>query len=116
MLAARLRDLPSTVILGREVPVACGFGARLLGLAHLDGDEAGPGLLIPHCSGIHTFGMRFALDLVFLDRDGRPCAIRREVPPCRCAWDRRARSVLELNSALCGQLPTPGGEFPELRP
>jgi uncharacterized protein len=94
--ARRFRNLPSTVVLGHEVPVASGLRVRLLGLAHLDGGEAGPGLLIPRCSSVHTFGMRFPLDLVFLDREGRPCSIKREVPPRRFASDRRARAVLEL--------------------
>lgn len=96
MVARRLRDLPSIVVLGCEVPVARGLRVRLLGLSFLDDEEAGPGLLIPRCSGVHTFGMRFPLDLVFLDRDGRPCSIRRAVPPRRFAWDRRAAAVLEL--------------------
>jgi trehalose synthase len=96
MAARRLRHLPMTTALGHEVPLASSFRSRLLGLAQLDCDEAGPGLLIPSCSSVHTFGMRFPLDLVFLDRDGRPCSTRREVPPRRFAWDRRARAVLEL--------------------
>ena len=96
MLAPRLAQLASTRVLGREVAVAGGFGARLLGLALLDRDRAGGGLLIPRCSGVHTFGMRFALDLVFLDAAGRPCSVRRGVPPRRLAWDRRAQAVLEL--------------------
>jgi uncharacterized protein len=96
MVARRLCDLPTAVVLGREVPVASSLRSRLLGLAHLDVEVAGPGLLIPRCSSVHTVGMRFPLDLVFLDRDGRPCSIRREITPRRFAWDRRARSVLEL--------------------
>ncbi|MET0305499.1 MAG: DUF192 domain-containing protein [Solirubrobacterales bacterium] len=99
MAARRLLYLPTTVVLGREVPVASSFGARLLGLARLDRDEAGPGLLIPRCSSVHTFAMRFPLDLVFLDHAGRPCSIRREVPPRRIAWDRRAGAVLELRAS-----------------
>jgi uncharacterized membrane protein (UPF0127 family) len=75
---------------------------RLLGLAGLCLGESGAGLLIPRCSGVHTFGMRFALDLVFLDRDGRPCSMRREVPPRRFAFDRRASAVLELPCAEPG--------------
>ncbi|HKB50691.1 MAG TPA: DUF192 domain-containing protein [Solirubrobacterales bacterium] len=96
MAARRLRDLPSTEVLGRQVCVASGRRARLLGLSGLDRDEARSGLLIPRCRSVHTFGMRFALDLVFLDRDGRPCSVRRQVPPLRLAFDRRASSVLEL--------------------
>jgi trehalose synthase len=92
----RLRDLPSTTVLGREVPVAATRRARLLGLSHIDRADAGRGLLIPRCASVHTFGMRFPLDLVFLDRDGRPRSFRRAVPPRRLAWDRRASAVLEL--------------------
>jgi uncharacterized protein len=101
--ARRFRDLPTASVLGRDFPVASTRCARLLGLSRLHVDEAGPGLLIPRCRSIHTFGMRFALDLVFLDRDFRPCSAMRGVPPLRLAWDRRASAVLELpaNSEFC---------------
>lgn len=99
-LARRLRRLPTVEVLGREIPCASTARARVLGLAQLDRTLAGTGLLIPRCSSVHTFGMRFALDLVFLDRDGRPCSVRRAVPPRRLAWDRRASAVLELPAQL----------------
>ena len=95
----RFRHLPSATVLGREVPVATTRRARLLGLAGLDLDQAGPGLLIPRCDSVHTFGMRFALDLVFLDPHGRPCSARLGVPPRRVASDRRASAILELPRA-----------------
>lgn len=98
MAHERLRRLPRTTVLGRDVAVARGPRARLLGLARLDRDDARPGLLIPRCAAVHTFGMRFPLDLVFLDRDGRPLSARRAVPPRRFAADRRAAAVLELPS------------------
>lgn len=109
--APRLRRLPLTVALGREVPLARG-PARLLGLAGLDREAAGAGLLIPRCRAVHTFGMRFALDLVFLDRDGRPCSVRRALPPRRFAADRRAAAVLELpaRSRVLRPAPTAEGE------
>jgi uncharacterized protein len=94
--AVRFRSLPTRVIAGREVPVATGRWARLLGLAYLDRAEAGPGLLIPRCASVHTFGMRFALDLVFLDRRGVPLAVRRGVPPRRVVFQRGAAAVLEV--------------------
>lgn len=72
--------------------------ARLLGLAHLDLDDAGPGLLIPRCSSVHTFGMRFPLDLFFLDRDGAVLDRRWSLSPSRIARCRGAASVLELPS------------------
>lgn len=72
--------------------------ARLLGLALLDRSEAGEGLLIPRCRGVHTFGMRFALGLVFLDAGGMVIELRRSVPPRRLARCSGARAVLELPS------------------
>lgn len=96
MVSQRLCSLPLMRVLGCQVPVAVGMRARLLGLARLDRSEVGAGLLIPHCSSVHTFGMRFPLDLVFIDRDGCLCSIHRAVPPCRFASDRRAAAVLEL--------------------
>lgn len=117
-LAPRLRRLPLAVAFGHEFPLARGR-ARLLGLAGLDREAAGAGLLIPRCAAVHTFGMRFALDLVFLDRDGRPCSVRLALPPRRLAADRRAAAVLELPSqsrVLRPAAMAEGGEFSSLPP
>jgi uncharacterized membrane protein (UPF0127 family) len=86
-------------VLGREVRVATGFRPRLFGLAHLDLDDAVPGLLIPRCSSVHTFGMRFALDLYFLDEEGAAIEVRRGVPARRVALCRRATAVAEFPSS-----------------
>jgi uncharacterized protein len=94
--ARRFHGLPTTRVWGRRVPIAATRASRLLGLALLDRDAAGPGLFIPRCRCVHTFGMRFGLDLVFLDEAARPVSVRRRVPPRRFAAERRARSVLEL--------------------
>jgi uncharacterized membrane protein (UPF0127 family) len=110
--ARRLERLPTIAIGGLEVPVAVGFRARLLGLAGLERDEVDPGLLIPRCSSVHTFGMRFDLDLdlVFLDSRRRPLAIRRGLPPRRFAAHRAAAAVLELPaSAESGNFIAQGG-------
>src|SRR4051812_28116230 len=96
LLAQRLRRLPVATVLGHQVRVAQGPRGRLLGLAHLDREQVRAGLLIPRCSSVHTFGMRFPLDLYFLDRDGEVVAARRAVPPRRLAFCAGARAVLEL--------------------
>jgi uncharacterized membrane protein (UPF0127 family) len=84
------------VVLGREVPVAAGIRSRTLGLALLDRAVAGPGLLIPRCAAVHTFGMRFPLDLFFLDADGEVLAERHAVWPRRFVACRGAAAVLEI--------------------
>jgi uncharacterized protein len=97
-LARRLSRLPRATVLGRDVPIASGFRSRLLGLAFLDPDEAGAGLLIPRCSSVHTFGMRFPLDIFFLDREGTAIELRRGVVPRRVVNRRGAAAVLEIPS------------------
>ena len=106
-LAPRLAALPVATALGWEVPVATGFRARLLGLALLRPEEAGAGVLIPRCASVHTFGMRFDLDLVFLDGDGRALAVSLRVPPRRLAWRRGAAAVLEIPSPRGGEFAAP---------
>jgi len=101
--SGRFDGLPRCRVLGRLVPVARGPRARLLGLSLLPRERAGPGLLIPRCRSVHTFGMRFALDLLFLDRAGGVVAVRRAVPPRRFVAQRGADAVLEL--------PAQGGEL-----
>lgn len=96
MTPNRFRHLPRELVRGLEIPVAEGLRARTLGLSHLDRECAGPGLLIPRCASVHTFGMRFLLDLHFLDPDGAILSTRRAVPPRRFATERGAAAVLEL--------------------
>jgi uncharacterized membrane protein (UPF0127 family) len=92
----RLRRLPRAEVLGSLFPVARGLRARLFGLAMIDREDAEPGLLIPHCRCVHTFGMRFPVDVVFLGRYGEAVSVRRAVPPRRVALHRAASAVLEL--------------------
>jgi uncharacterized protein len=101
-IAPRLRRLPTAELLGREVPIATGSMTRLLGLAYLDREEAGAGLLIPRCFSVHTFGMRFALDIVFLDHRGIPLSVHRNVCRRRFIANRQAAAVLELPQPVEG--------------
>ncbi len=74
------------------------FRARLLGLAHLERRFAGAGLLIPRCRSVHTFGMRFPIDIYFLGDDDHLLKRLDAVPPGRLARCRGAKEVLELVS------------------
>jgi uncharacterized membrane protein (UPF0127 family) len=110
----RLRRLPRATIFGLELPVASGPIARLLGLAFVRRGRAGPGLLIPRCSSVHTFGMLFPLDIVFLDRAGMPVRAHR-VAPFRVVSCGRAAAVLELSPCLAG-VAAPQAGMPSLPP
>jgi uncharacterized membrane protein (UPF0127 family) len=106
-LSPRIKRLPTAVVLGRQVRVATGLPVRLLGLSRLDREEAGEGLLIPRCSSVHTFGMRFPLDLWFLDAEGAVLLTRQGVPSRRLASCRHADAVLEIPAGEGGEISPP---------
>ena len=83
-----------------HVERATAWFGRLRGL--LGRDALGPdvAMLIEHCSAIHTLGMRFAIDLVFLDRAWRVTRVVRNVRSGRLSvWGGwRAVRVLETEA------------------
>ena len=81
-----------------RIETATTRAARLRGLARRAALAEGEGLCIPRCRSVHTFGMRFALDLVWLDRRGEVVRVDRGVPPRRVSSCLRARSVVEVGA------------------
>jgi uncharacterized membrane protein (UPF0127 family) len=81
-----------------RLPVARTRWARLRGLAWRRRSRAGSGLVIPRCRSVHTIGMLFRLDLLFLDQRGRVVREVRAVGPGRIVGCREAVSVIELPS------------------
>ena len=71
---------------------------RMRGLAKLDAMPGSYALHILRCRSVHTFTMRFALDLIWLGKDGRPVRVDRAVPPNRMKLCLGARSVVEANA------------------
>lgn len=85
------------VTVGSQIDLADGFLSRLFGLLGKSGLEPGSGILIRPCSGVHTMGMRFPIDVVALDKN--LCVVRlwRSLPPYRVTRvSFRTHSVLEL--------------------
>lgn len=60
------------------------------------------GLELAPCRSVHTFGMRFALDLIWLDRAGRVVRVDADVPPRRLRTCLAARSVIETRGGCSG--------------
>jgi len=71
---------------------------RMRGLLGRRGLESGEGLLLRPTGSVHTFFMRFPIDVVFLSRDGEVLKVARAVPPWRTAAARGAKAVLELGA------------------
>src|SRR3712207_5087252 len=88
------RELPG----GLHVATADSLRPRLLGLAWHDPIPEDWAVEFPRCKSIHTFWMRFRLDLVWLDAGGRVVRIDSEVPKRRTRACRAAASVVETRS------------------
>jgi uncharacterized membrane protein (UPF0127 family) len=83
---------------GLRVAAARRRDERMRGLARLDAMPAGYALHIPRCRSVHTFTMRFPLDLIWLGGDGELVRVDRAVPPNRVKSCLKARSVVEVNA------------------
>jgi uncharacterized protein len=76
---------------------------RMRGLLGREELLPGEGILLRPASSVHTAFMRFAIDVVFLDRDLRVVAVEADVPPWRTKARRGARAVLELRAGECAR-------------
>jgi hypothetical protein len=70
--------------------------ARLKGLLGRSSLAAGEGMLFPRTGSIHMFFMRFALDVVFCDRELEVLKVVRDLKPWKTAAARGAKVVIEL--------------------
>src|SRR3954451_11007052 len=115
-LPSRLASLPVRALAcGLVVREAATRRARLVGLAWLPAPREPVALWLPRCRSVHTFGMRFALDLVWLDARGRVVRVDRDVGRRRVRFCRRAASVVELPVGQLQEVAA-GAVGPEGRP
>jgi uncharacterized membrane protein (UPF0127 family) len=75
------RDTGQAVV--ERLEIAGNMWTRFWGLQFRAGLSSGSGLLLVPCPSVHTFFMRFAIDVLLLDRQGKVVAVRRGVRPWR---------------------------------
>jgi uncharacterized membrane protein (UPF0127 family) len=95
-MAAALMNARTRAPVADAVELAVTRRSRRRGLLGRDGLDAGAALLLEPCAAVHTAFMRFPIDLVFVDRDGRAVKIVKDVPPWRIALSPGARAVIEM--------------------
>ena len=88
---------------------------RMVGLLNRKSLAQGEGLLLDRCYGIHTFFMRFAIDVLFLDKDYRVMKAVRALPPWRTSVVKQAVYVLELPPGTIDRTQTVAGDQIQLR-
>lgn len=83
--------------MGGQIVLLDSWLSRLRGFLGRSEPERGEGLMLVPCQHVHTYGMRFSLDLIFLDRSGRVVELVPGLPPgTRTPRVRDAYCVLEL--------------------
>ena len=90
----------SGVSLAKRIEIAGDSASRrkgLLGRDHLDPDC---GFVIAPSQGVHTFGMRFKIDIVAVARDGSVVKIRSHVAPRRIMIALSAFAIIELAAGV----------------
>lgn len=105
-----VRNATRGVLLGAEIIVAGDSRTRRTGLLKHKRLDPGQGLWIVPCEAVHTFGMTFPIDVLFLSRSKkilkiRPGMMRRKIAICL-----RAHSVLELPAGTLQQTGTLPGD------
>ena len=99
------------ILLGDKVRTAGSFLSRLAGLLGTDAIADGEGLWIVPCRGVHTVGMRYPIDVAFLDARGVVVGILEGLPPNRVGRAfRGARGALELRSGILAATGTVPGD------
>ncbi|MHB0916493.1 MAG: DUF192 domain-containing protein [Thiobacillus sp.] len=86
------------------------FFSRLAGLLFLPPLQPGHGLLLVPCASVHTAFMRYAIDVVFLDRAGRISRIVPHLKPWRTAAFLGAYQTLELAAGEAARLGLQAGQ------
>jgi len=109
-----VRNQTRSVLLGGSIDVADSSSKRRTGLLKHDRLEPGEGLWIVPCESVHTFFMKFPIDLVYLDRKRKVRKVRMAVPAWRLSACLTAHSILELPAGTVEKTGTQVGDVLEI--
>jgi uncharacterized membrane protein (UPF0127 family) len=111
-LKVLVRNHTRDTILGEAVEIADTSEKRRVGLLKHERLEPGSGLWIVPCESVHTFFMKFPIDLVYLDKQRKVRKVRHAVPAWRLSACLTAHSILELPAGTVEKSGTvPGDEL-----
>jgi uncharacterized protein len=113
-LKFQVRNVTRGTSIGDSIDSAESSAQRRTGLLKHDKLDQGTGLWIVPCEAVHTFFMKFAIDLIYLDRKRRVRGIVRNVRPWRLSMCLPAHSVLELPPGTIDRTNTQKGDEVEM--
>lgn len=92
----RLTNNRNAAVVADHLLTAFDSKTRKKGLLGRDGLPDGSALIIAPSNAVHTWFMRFSIDVAFVERSGRVLKVRTAVPPWRMTVSLRAFAVIEL--------------------
>lgn len=116
----KVRNRTRNTSVAEAADVADSSEKRRTGLLKHGGLAPGEGLWIVPCEAVHTFGMKFAIDVLFLSKRRKPdgtvkvLKVREAMPKRRIAMKLTAHSVLELPAGRARETGTQKGDELEL--
>src|ERR1700681_2154522 len=109
-----LQNVRSGGLVASGIELALDSQSRRRGLLGRDKLDQGAALIIAPCSAIHTFFMRFAIDVVFVGRDGRVLKTYSALGRRRIAFSAGAFAVIELPAGVIAQSEAKPGDIVQL--
>ncbi len=105
-----IRNLTRQTTVADRAILANTSATRRTGLLKHESLQDGEGLLIVPCEGVHTFGMKFPIDVLYLNKKRIVLKIKPEMPRRRMSFCLSAHSVLELPAGMAARTGTVVGD------
>lgn len=109
-----VRNQTRKTVLADAAELADTSEKRRTGLLKHDRLDPGQGLWIVPCESVHSFFMKFAIDLVYLDRNKKVRKVRHRMLPWRVSACLSAHSILELPAGAAAASSTQAGDQLEM--
>ncbi len=111
MQTVQIFNVAKGAVIARQAKLTVSFGQRMKGLLGQDSLAANEALILKPCSSIHTFFMRFAIDVLFLDKNMQIVRLIQNMPPNRLSpivW--ASKMAIELPAGKISQTNTQVGD------
>ncbi len=113
----QLENRTNNLVILPNLSSAANLWQRTAGLLALPPLGVGEGLLLQPCTGIHTWFMRYPIDVIFLDKHGVVIKVVENLRPFRIAGPLlRARSIIEMAPGTLRRTPVTNGDRLTIRP
>ena len=109
-MKALVRNQTRQTVLADAAEIADSSAKRRTGLLKHERLAPGEGLWIVPCESVHTFFMKFPIDLIYLDKQLKVLKVRNAVPAWRLSLCRSAHSVLELPAGRAAETGAMAGD------